>query len=42
MRFNDQIAIISGGAGGLGKSIAQRLAEEGATVIIFDLKIIIF
>jgi NAD(P)-dependent dehydrogenase (short-subunit alcohol dehydrogenase family) len=38
MRFMDQIAIVTGGAGGLGKSIAQRLAEEGSTVIIFDLK----
>ena len=37
MRFNEQIAIVTGGAGGLGKSITQRLAEEGATVIIFDL-----
>ncbi len=37
MRFKEQIAIITGGAGGLGKSIAQRLAEEGATIIIFDL-----
>ncbi len=37
MRFNEQIAIVTGGAGGLGKSIAQRLADEGATVIIFDL-----
>ena len=37
MRFNEQIAIVTGGAGGLGKCIAQRLAEEGATVIIFDL-----
>lgn len=37
MRFNEQIAIVTGGVGGLGKSIAQRLAEEGATVIIFDL-----
>jgi len=37
MRFNEQITIVTGGAGGLGKSIAQRLAEEGATVIIFDL-----
>jgi len=37
MRFNEQIAIVTGGVGGLGKSIAQRLAKEGATVIIFDL-----
>ena len=37
MRFNEQIAIVTGGAGGLGKNIAQRLADEGATVIIFDL-----
>ncbi len=36
MRFDEQIAIVTGGAGGLGKSIAQRLSEEGAAVVVFD------
>ena len=36
MRFDSQVAIVTGGAGGLGKSIVQRLSEEGATVVIFD------
>lgn len=35
-RFQDQIAIITGGARGIGKGIAERLAREGATVILFD------
>ena len=36
MRFAQQTAIVTGGAGGLGKSIVRRLASEGATVVIFD------
>jgi len=35
-RFTDQIAIVTGGADGIGKQIARRLAEEGARVTIFD------
>lgn len=35
-RFTDQIAIVTGGADGIGKQIAKRLAEEGALVTIFD------
>jgi len=35
-RFTDQIAIVTGGADGIGKQIAKRLAEEGARVTIFD------
>lgn len=35
-RFNDQIAVISGGADGLGKGIAQRIASEGGFVILLD------
>lgn len=31
-------AIVTGGAGGIGQAICRRLAEEGATVGIFDLK----
>lgn len=35
-RFKDQVAVISGGADGLGKAIALRLALEGAKVVLFD------
>lgn len=36
-RFKDQVAIITGGAAGLGRAVATRLAAEGARVAIFDL-----
>lgn len=36
-RFENQVAIISGGADGLGKGIAQRLASEGGKVALFDI-----
>lgn len=36
-RFEKQSAIITGGADGIGKAIAHRLATEGAHVTIFDL-----
>jgi 2-dehydro-3-deoxy-L-rhamnonate dehydrogenase (NAD+) len=36
-RFENQVAIITGGADGLGKAIAQRLAAEGGTVVLFDI-----
>jgi NAD(P)-dependent dehydrogenase (short-subunit alcohol dehydrogenase family) len=32
-RFKDRIAVVTGGSKGLGLAIANRLAEEGATVI---------
>ena len=35
-RFNKQTAIVAGGARGIGRGIARRLASEGAGVIIFD------
>ena len=35
-RFKDNIAIITGGADGIGKGIAYRLGMEGSTVILFD------
>lgn len=37
IRFADQVAIITGGAEGIGKGIARRIASEGATVILFDI-----
>lgn len=35
-RFENQVAIVTGGADGIGKEIAARLAREGAAVTIFD------
>jgi len=35
-RFDGQIAIVTGGAQGIGKATAIRLAAEGATVLIAD------
>ena len=36
-RFVNQVAIITGGADGIGKGIARRLASEGAAVALFDI-----
>ena len=35
-RFNNKAAIITGSAGGIGKAIAFRLGQEGASVALFD------
>lgn len=36
-RFADQVALVVGGAQGIGKAIAVRLAREGALVVIADI-----
>ena len=36
-RFTNKVAVISGGATGIGKAIACRLGQEGATVALFDI-----
>ncbi|HRX53880.1 MAG: SDR family NAD(P)-dependent oxidoreductase [Verrucomicrobiales bacterium] len=35
-RFADQIAVVTGGADGIGLAVATRLAREGATVVLMD------
>lgn len=37
-RFRDRVAIVTGGAQGIGEAIARRLASEGAEVAILDIQ----
>jgi NAD(P)-dependent dehydrogenase (short-subunit alcohol dehydrogenase family) len=36
-RFRDKVAVVTGGASGIGAAIVARLAAEGATVVIADI-----
>ena len=38
MRLKERVAVVTGGATGIGLAIARRLAEEGAAVVIADIK----
>jgi 3-oxoacyl-[acyl-carrier protein] reductase len=37
-RFKDRIAVITGGAEGIGKAVAQRLGREGAAIALVDVQ----
>lgn len=37
MRFDGKVAIVTGGASGIGRATALRLAQEGATVVVGDI-----
>ena len=39
IRFDGKTAIVTGGAGGIGLSIASELAASGASVIILDINV---
>ena len=37
-RFTDQVVITTGAAGGIGKAVAKRFYDEGAKVVMLDIK----
>ncbi|MCX5749812.1 MAG: SDR family NAD(P)-dependent oxidoreductase, partial [Candidatus Saganbacteria bacterium] len=39
MRLKGKVAIVTGGAQGIGKAICEELAREGADVIVSDINI---
>jgi 3-oxoacyl-[acyl-carrier protein] reductase len=38
-RFKGQVAVVTGGTGGMGRAIAKRIASEGGRVALFDLSL---
>lgn len=39
MKLDNKVALVTGGAGGIGSVIARRLCEAGATVVIADIEV---
>ena len=38
MKFEDQVALIVGGARGIGEAIAHTFSKEGASLVLVDLE----
>ena len=38
--FSDRVAVITGGASGIGLGLASKLAEEGMKIVLADLSLI--
>jgi len=39
MRFKDKVAIVTGGASGIGAATVRALAKEGAKVLVADINL---
>ena len=39
MRFESKVAVVTGSGGGIGEAYAKRLASEGASVVVADIKV---
>ena len=37
MRFGNQVAVVAGGASGIGRAVVEKLAAEGAALVVADL-----
>ena len=36
--FNNKVAVVTGGAGGIGKALVKALLDDGARVVIADVE----